>query len=323
MTTRDASGTLRTVSSLRSLCLRLPHLPTPEELTVLQRFDFLAADPSSATHKDVASLVAGWRRWWRDGAYGELSSMACQLPARIVEDDRRLAALRTAATFLNWPQIQDSIFKCDTCRVDPRVSTSAKARVAINVRQQTDRPVSPLVGLLVVTLAPPFMEASQRIVAKSATNNADDNIRHFVESTLGRTWADLTANGFALAHAVKCAITPVDQHQNPPPDVVDVCAPQHLARELQALRPRVVLTLGDMAYRALVRSLPLTQDHPIDLRLIKKPSRALPGQEGHVVRLSDHWLTLFTSRFPTGDGIHEAATALRKAAKVAGVSAGI
>lgn len=65
----------------------------------------------------------------------------------------------------------------------------------------------------------------------------------------------MTDSGFALLHAAKCAITPdKDGFQNPPGDVVDTCAPRHLGREINALQPAVIATLGGRAYRALIRA---------------------------------------------------------------------
>ncbi|MBI2015069.1 MAG: hypothetical protein HYS77_05975, partial [Candidatus Rokubacteria bacterium] len=61
----DVSTTLRKVSALRALCLRLPHLPTPGEQALLRRFEALVAAPETAIDADIEALAAGWRRWWR------------------------------------------------------------------------------------------------------------------------------------------------------------------------------------------------------------------------------------------------------------------
>ncbi len=92
MTGADVATTLRTVAALRALCLRLPHLPTPTEAERLRRFEALAESPQSATDEDIEALVAGWRRWWRAGDNDRLLAMAAQLPAGLVDGDRRLSS---------------------------------------------------------------------------------------------------------------------------------------------------------------------------------------------------------------------------------------
>jgi hypothetical protein len=77
---RDAAATLRTVSALRALCLRLPHLPTPAEAERLRRFEWLVQRPEAITPGDADALAAGWRRWWRDGRWREIAGMAASVP---------------------------------------------------------------------------------------------------------------------------------------------------------------------------------------------------------------------------------------------------
>jgi hypothetical protein len=72
-------------------------LPTPTERERLRRFEALAASPHITTDADVEALVAGWRRWWREGRTDALCAMADRLPAGIIERDRDLAAYLSAA----------------------------------------------------------------------------------------------------------------------------------------------------------------------------------------------------------------------------------
>jgi len=96
----DAPEALRKVSALRALCLSLPHVPTPAAISRLRRFDDLVARAESATEADVEALVAGWRRWWREGDTERLHAMATRVPAALVESDRRLATYACAAAHL-------------------------------------------------------------------------------------------------------------------------------------------------------------------------------------------------------------------------------
>jgi len=93
----DAATAIRKVSALRALCLRLPHVATPTELSRLQRFGELSVAPESATIGDVEALVAGWRRWWYQGETERLRGMVARVPAALVHGDSRLAPYACAA----------------------------------------------------------------------------------------------------------------------------------------------------------------------------------------------------------------------------------
>ena len=97
MTSDELTTRLATVSALRTLCLRLPHLATPTELERLKRFDALVDAPERATEADVEPLAAGWSCWWREGRTVELAEMTRRLPPALVDSDRRLATLATAS----------------------------------------------------------------------------------------------------------------------------------------------------------------------------------------------------------------------------------
>ena len=89
--TLNATAAIRKVSTLRALCLRLPHVPTPAEAELLRRCEALAVSPESATRADVEALAVGWRRWWRLGETERLRAMAARVPAGLIDADRRLA----------------------------------------------------------------------------------------------------------------------------------------------------------------------------------------------------------------------------------------
>ena len=96
MTGEEVAARLATVSALRALCVRLPHLPTPMELAQLKRFDALVEMPERATERDVEALAAGWSRWWREGRTAELCDMSRRVDAALIESDRRLASFAVA-----------------------------------------------------------------------------------------------------------------------------------------------------------------------------------------------------------------------------------
>lgn len=101
MTSDELTARLATVSALRTLCLRLPHVETPTELERLKRFDALVDAPGRATEDDVEPLVAGWSRWWREGRTVELAAMTRRLPPALIDSDRRLASFATACLTLS------------------------------------------------------------------------------------------------------------------------------------------------------------------------------------------------------------------------------
>jgi hypothetical protein len=94
---RDVSTSLRAVSRLRGLCLRLPHIATPAEERLLARFEQIVAAPTSATAADVDAITTGWRTWWRAGRPNEIATMARELPSDLVDGDRWLATFAVAA----------------------------------------------------------------------------------------------------------------------------------------------------------------------------------------------------------------------------------
>lgn len=96
MTDAEVTARLRTVSALRALSLRLPHVPTPAEIALLQDFDALAGMPERATERDVEALAAGWARWWREGRTTELREMTRRVDPALINSDRRLASFAVA-----------------------------------------------------------------------------------------------------------------------------------------------------------------------------------------------------------------------------------
>src|SRR5439155_1103062 len=79
---------------------------------------------------------------------------------------------------------------------------------------------------------------------------------------------------------------------------VDRCAPQHLASELNVIKPFVVVTMGLMAYRALVRALETSSSPlhpPARLPLTEPP--ILGGTDGVLVDQASHSFRLFASPF--------------------------
>ena len=94
----DPTQAIRKASSLRALCLNLPHVRTPAERARLRRFDELVGQPESATAGDIEALATGWRRWWHLAETERLRAMAARVPAALVAADRRLATYACAAT---------------------------------------------------------------------------------------------------------------------------------------------------------------------------------------------------------------------------------
>jgi len=215
----------------------------------------------------------------------------------------------------SWEDIQAKIWACELC--------SRHERVACNIRQQTQKPDRP-VKLLLMGIAPPYVKGvMQKTQAKSATNNADDNLRKlFILETLRLSWNDLLIRGLFLVHSVKCAIIPEDRHQNPPDDVVDVCAPRHFGEELKLIQPPRIVAFGKASYRALLRVLGMTA--PRDLR-ISKPIATLAEQtRGGVEVQADGWkFRLHVSPFPLAAGrrVPLAIEVLQEAAQLSGILA--
>ena len=209
-----------------------------------------------------------------------------------------------------WERIQTEIWDCEKC--------ATNARVARNIRQWT---VSPniSVSLLLVGLAPPHQDSIWvRKVAKSATNDPSDNVRSFVEETLAQPWDELTGKGLFLIHAVKCAIVPnADGSQDPPPPVVDCCNPVGFAPEFRSLRPPRVVTLGDMARRAVLKTRGVIVPRQVKLTTKLGLLQEL-WPEGIPCKLGDAPFIFHPARFSRTAAMKvAAAVVLRKAAQIA------
>lgn len=212
-----------------------------------------------------------------------------------------------------WSEVQGRIWICELCR--------EHERVACAIRQRTEAPKRPL-KLMLIGVAPPYMkEVKTKSVAKSATNNDDDNLRKlFVVATLGLSWADLLDRGLFLVHAVKCAIVPKDRHQNPPDEVVDACAPLYFADELKLTMPTRIVALGRAPFRALVKVPGINV--PKGLGLSKRVEDLVELTRGGVEIKIDGWTSrLHVSPFPLSSKKHSAVAAevLREAARLSGV----
>src|SRR5437763_16419393 len=88
MKAREVGSTLRAVSGLRTLCLSLPHVPTPAEARRLERFATFTAMRGLAGLEDVDTLLAGWRQWGRGGRTGALLALAAGLAPALLAADR-------------------------------------------------------------------------------------------------------------------------------------------------------------------------------------------------------------------------------------------
>ena len=144
-----------------------------------------------------------------------------------------------------WNEIQETIWRCELC--------GENKRVACNIRQQTESPMRP-VKLMLLGVAPPHVAGVEtKTIARSATNNPEDNLRAFMNSDVRDSWDDLLERGLFLVHGVKCAITPEDRHQNPPVHVIDDCAPPHFVQEILLIKPSAVVVFGKAPFRALLR----------------------------------------------------------------------
>jgi uracil-DNA glycosylase len=209
-----------------------------------------------------------------------------------------------------WEMIQSNIRDCEICR--------GNSRVALTIRQQTVAPKSS-VTLLLVGLAPPYEDSvTVQNVAKSATNDPTDNLRQFIEKTLAQRWDDLTSKGLFLIHAVKCAIVPKDGgSQNPPRSVVDCCGQIGFAPEFQFLHPPRVVTLGDMARRAILKTPEVTLPHRVRLST-KLDDLQDSWPEGIPCTLGKTPFILHPARFPRTSVTKKAAAAvIKKAAQLA------
>ena len=215
-----------------------------------------------------------------------------------------------------WRTVQHAIWACEMCR--------SHKRIACDIRQQTEAPARD-VKLLLVGIAPPYVAGiGQKTQARSATSHFDDDLRKlFILATLAGTWEGLLDRGLFLIHSVKCAITVEDRHQNPPDDVVDVCAPPHFVQEVKLIRPPRVVVFGKAPYRALLK-IPGVRA-PSGLGVSARVSTLVEKTRGGLELQADGWkFNIHISPFPLERKRPDpvAQEILREAAKLAGVCHG-
>lgn len=205
----------------------------------------------------------------------------------------------------HWEEVQKQIWLCDKCKNNPRVEC--------HLRQQTNATDVRPVRLLIIAIAPPFRRGlTDKAIAASALNDSQDNLRLFIERFLDKPWSNLTNQGVFLLHSVKCAIVPDNYgFQDPPNEVVDLCASAYLSKEIQIIRPAVILALGDRARRAVARY--LGQNKPKDFRV----SGPLNGEFS--IDMAEQRTRIIVAKFIRGGGKSVAGSALRRAANLAGI----
>jgi uracil-DNA glycosylase len=214
---------------------------------------------------------------------------------------------------MEWNEVQGRIWCCELCR--------GHERVACDIRQRTEPP-NRSVKLMLIGVAPPHVkDITTKAAASSATNDEDDNLRKlFVVATLGLPWGDLLGRGLFLVHGVKCAIVPKDRHQDPPDDVVDVCAPLHFADELRLTRPLRIVAFGGAPHRALAKVPEITL--PKGLGVSKRVGELVAKTRGGVELQAGGWTSrLHVSPFPLNGKKPNpvAAEVLREAARLSGL----
>jgi len=212
-----------------------------------------------------------------------------------------------------WSEVQRRIWSCELCR--------GHERVACDIRQQTGAS-NCSVKLMLIGVAPPYVRGiTTKSVAKSATNDDDDNLRKlFVTATLGLSWDVLLDRGLFLVHGVKCAIVPKERHQNPPDAVVDACAPLYLGDELNLMMPPRIVVFGGAPYRALVKVHGVKV--PRGLGVSKRVGDLVAETRGGIEIQADGWTPrMHVSPFPLmGKKPNpDAAEVLREAARLSGV----
>lgn len=251
MTVADVATAVRKVSALRSLCLRLPHVPTPAEAKLLQRFEALVAAPERATAGDVDVTAAGWRRWWRAGRHAELLEMKLRLPPDVIDSGSELPLLAQAARLRRWLELQEQIEVCKVCLdKEPHEISTPLCRDEI--------PLPPTrISVLFVGVAPTRLAGKSR--GTHFYSNQKDLLRTGLFRALDRSSfkTDLVkvnersrgeANhafhqaGFFFVHAGKVRPTKRDA---PPTSVLKTCAMVHLLAEIPLLQPEVVCLLGN------------------------------------------------------------------------------
>lgn len=94
---RSVGETLMTVSTLRRLCLTLPHAPTPREVRRLERFERLRRGAAHLTDEDIDALRSGLQDCWRRRDAETLREMAARIPPELLERDRWLQSFVVAA----------------------------------------------------------------------------------------------------------------------------------------------------------------------------------------------------------------------------------
>lgn len=191
------------------------------------------------TERQHRMLQAMGLRLWQDAAVAPAAP--CAEPVDPVPGAVAAPADGTAVAGLDWPALRDAVAACRACSLcEQRRQTvfgvgATRARwlvVGEAPGEQEDRQGEPFVG-------PAGRLLDQMLAALGLSRDADE--------------ADPARQAY-IANTLKCR---PPHNRNPAPEELAQCEP-FLVRQIELLRPRIILAMGRFAVQALLRS-----DEPI------------------------------------------------------------
>jgi DNA polymerase len=146
---------------------------------------------------------------------------------------------------MSWPALQLAVQSCQACAL-----CESRKNTVFGVGQSAISDVdAPLVDWLIVGEAPGENEDSQGEPFVGQAGKLLDNMLAAIK--IGKEGKGLSrSEGVYIANVLKCR---PPANRNPSPDEVAMCEP-YLARQIELLRPKIILAMGKYAIQSLTGS---------------------------------------------------------------------
>jgi uracil-DNA glycosylase len=213
-------------------------LPQPEPQ--LER----APAPTSVAKEDQKQPLAGIKSA-PIAIENRANSTSPKVSAPIVRADTPRVPRASGIDQMSWPALQQAVQTCQACAL-----CESRKKTVFGVGQPpSDELQAPTIDWLIVGEAPGEHEDTQGEPFVGQAGKLLDNM--LAAMKVGKDGAGLSrSEGVYIANVLKCR---PPSNRNPSADEVAMCEP-YLARQIELLRPKIIVAMGKFAIQSLTGS---------------------------------------------------------------------